>query len=168
MPNLPLQQGSRGDDVKRVQRSIVRDGYRSAANDLGLDGATDVDGIFGPRTDAAVRRFQERQGLVVDGIVGPITWAALPLKEPSPWLEQGASGANVAALQQVLSSLPDPGAPYYGAAIDGEFGPITDAGVRAYQSDRDLIVDGIVGEQTWLSAISLPGDTLDVVAGVAS
>ena len=42
MPDLPLKLGSTGDDVKRVQRSIVRDGYRSAANDLGLNGAEDV------------------------------------------------------------------------------------------------------------------------------
>jgi peptidoglycan hydrolase-like protein with peptidoglycan-binding domain len=77
MPDLPLKLGSTGDDVKRVQRSIVRDGYRSAANDLGLNGAEDVDGIFGPRTDTAVRRFQETRELVVDGVVGPITWAAL-------------------------------------------------------------------------------------------
>jgi peptidoglycan hydrolase-like protein with peptidoglycan-binding domain len=168
MPNLPLQSGSRGDDVKRVQRAIVRDGYRSAANDLGLDGAEDVDGIFGPRTDTAVRRFQERQGLVVDGVVGPITWAELTLKEPSPTIEVGSTGPHVAALQQMLAILPDPATPYYGAVIDGEFGPITDAGVQAYQADRGLIVDGIVSQQTWLSAVSLPGDTLDVAAGVAS
>src|SRR5947208_1437502 len=65
MPDLPLKLGSTGDDVKRVQRSIVRDGYRSAANDLGLNGAEDVDGNFGPRTDTAVRRFQETRGLAV-------------------------------------------------------------------------------------------------------
>jgi hypothetical protein len=56
-----LRRGSRGEVVRDLQRRI---------------GAT-PDGIFGPRTDAAVRTFQRRNGLVVDGIVGPKTWAKL-------------------------------------------------------------------------------------------
>ena len=168
MPDLPLKLGSTGDDVKRVQRSIVRDGYRSASNDLGLNGAEDVDGIFGSRTDTAVRRFQETRGLIVDGVVGPITWAALPLKEASPEIGRATQGTTVTALQTVLARLPSPTNAYYRGAIDGDFGTLTDAAVRSYQADRALDVDGIVGEQTWLSAVSLPGETLDVTAGVAT
>jgi peptidoglycan hydrolase-like protein with peptidoglycan-binding domain len=36
-----------------------------------------VDGDFGPKTDAMVREFQRRKGLVVDGIAGALTWGAL-------------------------------------------------------------------------------------------
>ncbi|CAL9328179.1 peptidoglycan-binding protein [Streptomyces sp. enrichment culture] len=37
----------------------------------------DIDGVFGPKTQRAVQRIQERDGLVVDGVVGPHTWKAL-------------------------------------------------------------------------------------------
>ena len=37
----------------------------------------DVDGMFGPRTENAVKAFQKYYGLGVDGVVGPLTWAKL-------------------------------------------------------------------------------------------
>lgn len=59
-----LRRGSEGNLVKEVQKNV------------GFVGAQ-VDGDFGPLTEAAVRRFQRAQGLVPDGIVGPKTWVAL-------------------------------------------------------------------------------------------
>lgn len=56
-----LRRGSRGDLVRHLQRIV----------------GTTPDGIFGPKTEQAVRIFQKRNNLVVDGIVGPKTWAAL-------------------------------------------------------------------------------------------
>ena len=64
-----LQLGSSGSDVVYLQESLVQLGYN-----LGTGG---VDGKFGPATYIAVKAFQGDQGLVVDGIVGPKTWAAL-------------------------------------------------------------------------------------------
>ncbi len=58
-----LKFGSRGDDVQELQTFLAAEGY-----DVGL-----LDGIFGPKTRAAVRQFQSDQGIVVDGVVGPIT-----------------------------------------------------------------------------------------------
>jgi cell wall-associated NlpC family hydrolase len=69
-PNPPgrlLRQGSRGEDVRWVQRRLQVHGIDPGP----------ADGVFGPRTDAAVRAFQRAKGLQVDGIVGPHTTKAL-------------------------------------------------------------------------------------------
>ncbi len=68
-----LRQGSRGPDVTRLQTELNR--QLSPRPDLQLDG------IFGAKTNAAVRRFQGSNGLVVDGVVGPRTRAALGIPE---------------------------------------------------------------------------------------
>jgi chitosanase len=57
-----------GDDVTALQQALLNAGITST-----------VDGIFGANTDAAVKEFQTRQGLAVDGIVGPATRSALGL-----------------------------------------------------------------------------------------
>ncbi len=57
-----------GDDVLNLQRRL---------RDLGYASTGQPDGIFGARTDAAVRAFQENRSLKVDGIVGPVTWNVL-------------------------------------------------------------------------------------------
>jgi len=62
-----LYWGSRGNDVAKVQLRLRNWGY--------YDGG--VDGIYGGKTWLAVREFQRRNGLRVDGVVGPNTWAAL-------------------------------------------------------------------------------------------
>src|SRR3954470_17911062 len=72
VPREPLRFGSTGPDVARVQAT------------LGIA----TDGIFGPRTDAAVRAFQQKVGLAADGIVGAATWHAL--------FDGGTTGASTA------------------------------------------------------------------------
>lgn len=62
-----LKKGSRGDDVKKVQSRLKNWGYYSGA----------VDGIYGSQTVSAVKYFQRRNGLVVDGIVGKRTASAI-------------------------------------------------------------------------------------------
>jgi len=71
-PMLRLFDGADGtspalrDDVRALQTLLVADGAR-----------LEVDGIFGSDTQNAVKRFQDEHGLVDDGVVGPLTWAAL-------------------------------------------------------------------------------------------
>lgn len=64
-----VRKGMKGEDVKWVQWWLIEDGYNC--------GSYGIDGDFGNATDAAVRKFQQNKGLVVDGIVGPATKAAL-------------------------------------------------------------------------------------------
>ena len=105
------------------------------------------DGIFGPITEAGVREFQSANGLVVDGIVGPETWSSLIVT-----VEQGDHGDAVRAVQWQSVIRHGDGS----LALDGDFGPLTDAYVRDFQATlgerfpRDAIaVDGIVGPVTW-------------------
>ena len=144
-PTLHL--GSTGPDVKRLQRIFV------VRKELDY---TDIDGDFGPNTQAAVEQFQSGAGLTVDGIVGPLTWAALPADIDAPELAEGATGAEVSRLQHGLTVVGT-----YSAAIDGDFGPLTEAAVRAYQTQRGIGVDGIVGDQTWFAPAGAAGATLE-------
>jgi peptidoglycan hydrolase-like protein with peptidoglycan-binding domain len=73
-PRLVVQvkRGSKGDAVRAVQEVIK---FHDQSNGEGP--GVQVDGDFGPRTDAFVRGFQTAVGTPSDGIVGPITWRAL-------------------------------------------------------------------------------------------
>ena len=65
-----LKQGSRGEDVKAVQKKLKAWGYYTGG----------VDGVYGAKTAAAVKAFQKKNKLTADGIVGPKTAAAMGLK----------------------------------------------------------------------------------------
>jgi peptidoglycan hydrolase-like protein with peptidoglycan-binding domain len=69
MPQLPptIKEGSKGEAVKGLQNAL------NTKSSVVLS----VDGVFGSRTESAVRQFQSDNGLDVDGIVGPGTWGAL-------------------------------------------------------------------------------------------
>lgn len=78
-----ISYGATGSDVKKLQELLNQ-------NDYNLD----VDGSFGPKTQAAVKDYQNKNGLKVDGIVGTNTWGALT---GSPSGSTNASGSNSAA-----------------------------------------------------------------------
>ena len=153
-PTISL--GATGEAVRRLQRALRR------TPDPGLP----IDGIFGPQLEATVKGFQGGAGLVADGIVGPLTWNALPDGGPMPILQEGSSGAVVRALQTLLTN---------GAAgqwdttpqgIDGDFGPLTKASVKAFQAWGGVAVDGIVGDQTWAVSLHAASATLESAVGL--
>ena len=74
---VTVRRGDRGDAVRAVQEEFQ---FRNGSGDPGQ--GPQVDGIFGPVTEGAVRGFQEaisadEPAMAVDGIVGPMTWQAL-------------------------------------------------------------------------------------------
>jgi peptidoglycan hydrolase-like protein with peptidoglycan-binding domain len=123
-------EGNRGERVVAIQYLLNQR--------IGAGLATD--GVFGPLTLRAVRNFQARFHLLVDGKVGPQTWTHLIIQ-----VQRGSRGPAVAAVQHNLRFA-------YGfstLAVDGIFGPITQGAVRSFQSRFRIGVDGIVGPITW-------------------
>ena len=166
-PGTPLRQGSRGPFVTVIQTEL----NRISRNYPAIPKIPNVDGIFGPKTEAAVRKFQEIFDLTVDGVVGKATWyalvrlytAVLSLSELRSqgqqfyavnWaypqgLQQGARGDKVRHLQYMLSVLSEfiPQIPEL--TQDGIFGPNTRNAVIAAQSWLGLPQTGVVDEATW-------------------
>ncbi|MGD0475733.1 MAG: peptidoglycan-binding protein [Candidatus Velthaea sp.] len=142
--------GSTGDDVKRLQRVFAR---HLLWNPFGP-----ITGVFDEQLEISVKNCQSAQGLTVDGIVGPATWAALPAyREASPTLQLGHTGPVVAFLQRVLAGkvIAVSFTPYAGS-IDGIFGTETQTAVRGLQSWAGSTADGIVSDDTWFTWLT-PG-----------
>jgi peptidoglycan hydrolase-like protein with peptidoglycan-binding domain len=155
-PGQPtIRQGATGDVVRRLQRAL----FRTADHEIRIDG------IFGWQTEEAVVDFQKSDNLTPDGVVGPLTWGALPDGGPMPLLQSGSTGDVVRSLQHVLTE----GAGEWGVGprgIDGIFGPNTRASVEAFQRWGLVSVDGIVGDHTWTVSLHAAGATLESVVGL--
>ena len=165
-PGTPLRRGTTGPSVVTVQVMV----NRIAQSYPAIPKVPTVDGIFGSRTEASVRKFQEVFGLDVDGVVGPATWYAMVrlyvavtrLAElrsqgqryyANSWahepLEVGDRGIKVEHLQYMLSILSEyiPSIPPL--SIDGIFGNATRNAVLAAQRRFELPQTGRVDFDTW-------------------
>ena len=141
---MPLiYKGSTGEAVTYAQNKLISKGYILNYG---------ADGIFGSETEEIVRQFQANNGLAIDGMIGPATWAKLektttiiPSSYPGSLIGYGSSGDNVKKVQDELIRR----GYYVKGGADGIYGNGTKNAVIKFQSDRGLDADGIVGENTW-------------------
>ena len=166
-PGSPIRRGATGPGVVTIQTELNRISQSYPA----IPKIPTVDGIFGARTEAAVRKFQEIFNLDADGIVGRATWYALvriyvavnslaelrsqgqkfyantwALSDP---IEYGDRGIKVEHLQYMLSVLAAYIPQIPALTVDGIFGPATRAAVLAAQQRFGLPQTGVVNFDTW-------------------
>ena len=101
--------GSRGDEVRQIQTKLKRWGYYNG----------NVDGIFGSQTQEAVRYFQRKNGLTVDGIAGPATLKAMGIYNSSNSSSSSSSNSNNVNLLARLIYGEARGEPYTGQVAVG-------------------------------------------------
>lgn len=133
-PNL-LAYGDQSEVVLAAQERLKTLGYLTTA----------PDGAYGLDTSVALKQFQSRNDLVVDGYLGPSTRAVLNSSQAVPnGLSLGDQGDSVERVQQLLSK--------YGylssAHVTGYYGEVTENAVKSFQKNNSLSNDGSVGMQT--------------------
>lgn len=131
-------------------RASVATGRKAPALTLAIqqrvryfDPSLKLDGIFGKRTEAAVKAWQRALGVTPDGIVGPETIKADLARVGS--LRRGSRGSQVRFVQYVV-----------GVERDGVYGPVTEAAVKECQAWAGLDPDGIFGPQSRAKLIRKP------------
>lgn len=137
---IALQTGNQGLQVTSLQQKLTAAGYYNGP----------ITGFYGSATQVAVRRFQEAQGLVVDGIAGPTTLSTLygtasgsSNLPPGILLRRGSRGIAVTQLQNRLKTQG-----FYNGSLTGYYGRLTEAAVRDFQRSRGLSVNGLAGPTT--------------------
>ena len=142
-----LQYGMQGEMVVQLQQALIDKGY--------LNG--EADGIFGAGTESAVRDFQRKNKLKVDGLAGEKTQALLFSEKAiakssgffagdySP-ITAEADKNRIILLQKALIKMN-----YLTSLADGIYGSMTEKAVLVFQREHNLKADGIVGKQTLLA-----------------
>ena len=142
-----LQRGSSGSAVKALQKAL---------------GKLVVDGSYGPATEARVKAYQKSKGLPATGVVDRKLWAALmgAVIAPAPatpaanplakyaglTLRLWSKGEAVKALQKAIGGL----------TVDGSYGRLTEARVKAYQKSKGLAVTGVTDAKVWKALMAAP------------
>ncbi|MEZ5702477.1 MAG: peptidoglycan-binding protein [Burkholderiaceae bacterium] len=149
-PGYDMQDGL----LRRDEVGLGVLGLQTALKNQGFDLPTD--GRFGIEVEQALRDFQARNGLQVDGIAGPETFAALGYATGSDMadglIRQPDQGVGVLGTQLALRQLG------HELAADSRFGPETERAVREFQQANGLAVDGIVGPKTSAALVAAQRD----------
>jgi peptidoglycan hydrolase-like protein with peptidoglycan-binding domain len=142
---------SRGGDVRQLQRAI----------------GVSADGVFGPDTERALKRWQRAHGLTADGIAGPNTRAALGIGSgPVLKRKRAASGGRTRAGRSGGPRRAHGGGGVrslqrrIGVPADGVFGPGTEAALKRWQGAHGLAPDGVAGPNTRRALGMGPGRVL--------
>ena len=119
--------GEESDEVKEYQERLKKLGYLT----------TTPDGNYGKDTVMAVKRFQEINGLIADGFLGPNTMSLLNSSDAKAnGLQLGMEGSDVTNVQKRLKEL------NYMDAVTGYYGSLTEEAVKAFQKRNGLSADG--------------------------
>ena len=149
-----IQRGSSGDTVRQIQTKLKKWGYYTGA----------VDGVYGSGTEKAVRYFQQKNGLTVDGKCGPQTLAALGISSAAP-----GGSAQLDLLARLISAEAR-GEPYSGQVAVGAVVlnrvrhpsfPNTVAGVIYQNGAFTAITDGQFNQPVAASAYRAAQDALN-------
>jgi N-acetylmuramoyl-L-alanine amidase len=145
-----LRRGSQGPAVADVRARLLALAESYLPDRHRLEGADVQDDLYDESLERAVRSFQQQQGLIVDGVVGPETFSAIDgarwalgdriLRHLPGHLQHGE---DVRALQERLNTLG-----FAAGRVDGFFGETTERAVRAFQRAYGLTGDGSVGPDT--------------------
>lgn len=157
-----------GRSTKVIQEALIAKGF-------GV-GASGADGVYGPATTAGVTAYQKSVGITPDGIYGPVTDSHL-FGVPAPKVNVaraprfplpagsyfGPRAGSVKSVSGYFSHQADlkvwqkrMAARGWVIAVDGFYGPQTEAVCKAFQAEKHLTVDGLIGPATWTAAFDLP------------
>jgi N-acetylmuramoyl-L-alanine amidase len=154
------KRGSSGSTVTQIQQTLSDWGYYSGS----------IDGIYGSQTEEAVRYFQRKNGLTVDGIVGSATLNALGLGGSDNSSSSSSSYSNDVALLARLISAEARGEPYEGQVavgavvlnrIEHPSFPNTLSGVIFQSNAFSCVYDGQFDEPVADSAYQAARDALN-------
>ena len=106
-----------------------------------------VDGVFGPKTKAALVAFQRAHHLTANGVTSAKTWSVLVVT-----VKLGSKGPAVRAVQDQANFRNGRGG--VTLTVDGIFGPKTQKWIRAFQAAEGFKADGVVGLLTWQALVT--------------